>query len=199
MRRIVVFDTGWGGELVADYLARELSVVEVVRVIDWGHEVYSGLALDIDAVIQCLMPYIGRVDVIVLGGYMVGIMLQALRSAYPEQIFVAPSINYDRILRVRQYPGKVAVLMNDMVRESRMFHELREKLPYSTLILPECANWEYLIDNNLMTNETVRTELAWDFEMCPAKELSASRMQRERGVEFSSLEILAEQSAENEL
>lgn len=196
MRRIAVFDTGWGGELVADYLARELSVVEVVRVIDWGHKVYSGLALDIDAVIQCLVPYIGRVDAIVLGGYTVGIMLQALRSAYPEQIFVAPSINYDRILRTRQYPGKVAVLMNDMARESRMFHELREKLPYSTLILPECANWEYLIDNNLMTNETVRTELAWDFEMCPAKELSASRMQREREVEFSSLDILAERSSE---
>lgn len=196
MRRIVVFDTGWGGELVADYLARELSVVEVVRVIDWGHEVYSGLALDIDAAIQCLVPYIGRVDAIVLGGYTVGIMLQALRSAYPEQVFVAPSINYDRILKTRQYPGKVAVLMNDMVRKSRMFLELRERLPYSTLILPECANWEYLIDNNLMTNETVRTELAWDFEMCPAKELPTPRMQREQGVEFSSLEILAERSAE---
>jgi hypothetical protein len=44
--------------------------------------------LDIDAAIQCLVPYIGRVDVIVLGGYTVGIMLQALRSAYPEQIFI---------------------------------------------------------------------------------------------------------------
>jgi len=192
----VVFDTGWGGELVAGYLARELSVVEIVRVIDWGHKIYSGMALDIDTVMQFLAPYIGQVDVIVLGGYTVGVMLQALRSAYPEQIFVAPSINYDKILRARQYPEKVAVLMNDTVRASRMFRELREKLPYSTLILPECANWEYLIDNNLMTGEIVRTELAWDFETCPIRELPASRVRREQGAEFAPLEILATKSLE---
>lgn len=196
MRKIVVFDTGWGGELVADFLMQELKVVEVVRVIDWAHKIYSGMALDIDIAIECLAPYIGKVDLIVLGGYTVGVMLRALRYAYPEQAFVAPSINYDKMLRSRQYPMKVAILMNCMLRDSALFRELREKLPFSTLVLPECANWEYLIDNNLMTKDVVRTELAWDFEVQVDGSEEMIRARREKEPEFSSLEMLAEGSPE---
>lgn len=196
MRKIVVFDTGWGGELVADFLTQELKVVEVVRVIDWAHKIYSGAALDIDMVIDCLALYLGKVDLIVLGGYTVGVILQALRYAYPEQAFVAPSINYDKILRSRQYPMKVAVLMNCMLRDSALFRELREKMPFSTLILPECANWEKLIDNNLMTKDVVRTELAWDFEVQTDGLEEITRARREKEPEFSSLEMLAEGSPE---
>ena len=32
--RIVVFDDGWGGELVAKLMMREINIVEIVRFID---------------------------------------------------------------------------------------------------------------------------------------------------------------------
>lgn len=199
VRKIVVFDSGWGGELVADYLTQELGVVEVVRVIDWSHQVYNGVTLNIEAAAKCLAPYAGKVDLIVLAGYTVGMMLWALRRLYPEQNFVAPTINYDKMLRARQYPEKVAVLMSDTLKKSTMFQELREKLPYSTLILPECANWEDLIDSNLMTREVVRTELAWDFELCGERSRRAvakARSPRVHSTQFSPLEILSEKSLE---
>lgn len=196
VRKIAVFDTGWGGELVADFLTQELKVVEVVRVIDWSHESGAEMGLDVDVMMECLAPYVGKVDLIVLGGYTVGAMLRALKLAYPEQAFVAPSVNYDKMLRSRQYPEKVAILMNCALRDSTLFRELREKLPFSTLVLPECTNWEYLIDNNLMTKDVVRTELAWDFEIDTDGLEENERMQRQKCAEFSSLEMLAEKSAE---
>lgn len=195
VRKIVVFDSGWGGELVADFLMQELRVVEVVRVIDWAHETYAGATLDVSVAAECLAPYIGKVDLIVLGGYTVGVMLSALRRVYPEQEFVAPSINYDKMLRSRQYPENVAILMNCMLRDSALFRELRERLPFSTLVLPECTNWEYLIDNNLMTKDVVRTELAWDFEINIDGLDELMRTKREKNLEFSSLEMLAERSS----
>lgn len=195
MRRIVVFDSGWGGELVADFLMRELGVVEIIRVIDWAREIYADQEINLNEAKRRLSPYIGAVDLIVLGGYTVGMMLAELREAYPEQRFVAPSINYDKMLRARQYPGKVAVLMNGMLRDSDMFQELRDKLPYSTIVLPECTGWEDLIDNNLMTREIVQTELAWDFEIRPSlkSELDAKRAKTS---EFSALDVLAEKSSD---
>ena len=35
MLKVVVFDSGFGGELFADYFEEEMPVVEIVRVIDW--------------------------------------------------------------------------------------------------------------------------------------------------------------------
>ena len=35
MLKIVVLDSGFGGELFADKLNDQLSIVEVIRVIDW--------------------------------------------------------------------------------------------------------------------------------------------------------------------
>ena len=35
MLKIVVFDSGYGGELFADYLENELPVTDIIRVVDW--------------------------------------------------------------------------------------------------------------------------------------------------------------------
>lgn len=191
VRRILVFDSGWGGELVADYLTRELGVVEIVRVIDWKHKFYADGTLDTDEAIGCLAPYVGTVDLVVLGGYVAGTLLSVLSEAYPEQLFVAPGVNYDKVLRARQYPEKIAVLMNSKMRESEIFRELRDKLPYSTIIIPECTNWEELIDKNLMTEEVVRTELAWDFET------SSSGLNMNRGGTSKELSQVLKSSSTN--
>lgn len=167
MLKIVVFDSGWGGELVADYLEKELGVVEVTRVIDWANAPYEGKTLmEITDLAECqLKDYIGKFDVVVLGGYLVSLALETLKQRHPEQKFVGLGVNYDLILRGRGYPERVVVLMDDLLNDSALRQELRQKLLYSTLILPDCSGWENLINCDAMTVETLRSELAWDFRV----------------------------------
>lgn len=165
MLKVVVYDGGWGGELVADYLGRELTTVEIIRVIDWAHAPYDGRGLleIVELAEANLRDYIGEVAAIVLGGYVVSMVLEILKQRHPEQIFVGLGVNYDRILHSRNYPEKVVVLMDQLMNESTLRQELREKLLYSTLILPDCSGWEDLINRDLMTEEHLRADLVQDF------------------------------------
>ncbi len=165
MLKVVVFDGGWGGEVVANYLEEELSVVEVVRVIDWKNAPYDEKSVEeiAEYAEENLQEYFGKVDLIVLGGYAVGLAKKILRERHPEQEFISPEINYDLILRARCYPEQVAILAGKTVYNSLVRSEVREKLPYSTLILPDCGGWEELINEDLMTKEILQAELAWDF------------------------------------
>lgn len=167
MLRIVVFDSGWGGELVANFLMEELKMVEVVRVIDWPHAPYCGHTRDEICwlVEQGLTGYIGRVDAIVLGGYTVSLALGYLCERYPEQKFVGMGINFDAILRTRSYPDNVVLMAGRLTSELELRQELRQRLPYSTLVIPDCAGWEELIDEGLMMPEILRRDLGHDFAL----------------------------------
>lgn len=171
MLKVVVFDSGWGGELVADFLMDELTTVEVVRAIDWTHAPYCGKSVDeicalADAALQ---RHIGEADVIVLGGYAVSLALDFLCEKYPWQKFVGMGINYDKVLRSRTFPGQVVLLMDRLTSESELRQELRNALPYSTLIIPDCTGWEELINENLMTEEILRRDLGYDFVLTPVR------------------------------
>lgn len=165
MLKIIVFDGGWGGEVVAQYLEQELKVAEVVRLIDWHGVPYEDKseAEILQIAEENLQRYIGKVDLIVLAGYAVSLVLPELQNRYPMQKFVGMGINYERILRARIYPERVAILAGKTVSESRWRQNLRENLVYSTLILPDCSGWEALINEDLLTKEVLRSELAWDF------------------------------------
>lgn len=167
MLRIVVFDSGWGGELVANFLMEELKMVEVVRVIDCPHAPYCGRTREEICwlVEQGLADYIGQMDVIVLGGYAVSLALEYLRERYPEQKFVGMGINYDAILRTRSYPENVVLMMDQLTSESELRQELRQRLQYSTLVIPDCTGWEELINEGLMMPEILRRDLGYDFAL----------------------------------
>ncbi len=165
MLKVVVFDGGWGGEVVANYIEKELGVVEVVRVIDWKNTPYDDKTVEeiTDLIEDNLRNYLGKVDLIVLGGYATGLATDILNERHPEQNFVGPKINYDLILRARCYPEQIAVLAGKITNNLLVSSEVREKLPDSTLILPDCKGWEELINEDMMTKEILRTELACDF------------------------------------
>lgn len=165
MLKVIVFDGGWGGEIVANYIERELSVAEVVRVIDWAHAPYGTKSRGeiLDLAVQWLAPYIGEVDLIVLGGYATSLILPDLQEKYPAQAFVGVGVNYDMICRARKFPGSVVILANQTVSDSELREDLRENLAYSTLILPDCSGWEELIDVDLMNRDVLRAELKRDF------------------------------------
>ncbi len=176
MKKVVVFDYGWGGELVADYLSRELAVVEVVRVIDWGNAEYYSGSIDtmFDMAQKSLRKYLGLVDLIVLGGYGVSILYDKFQEMYPYQCFVCMDVKGDRVFDVKTPPSKIAVLGEPFVLEC-MTNILREELGVSMLVFPDCDGWEKLIDRDLMSRELLRSELAWDFQLSKERPVKKSR------------------------
>lgn len=183
MLKIVVYDLGWGGELVADYLETELQMVEVVRVnagnkrpknrikVSGTTDVLSELETDFDLTkdeLYCdattaLAEYLGKVDLIVLGGYTVSELFGRLCREYPEQHFTKLDIDIRHILHSRSEPRQVAILMNRMDTGSSLCQTIRLSLPAATLLLPDCAAWEKLIDEDLMDFETLYHTFALDF------------------------------------
>lgn len=161
MLKIVVFDGGWGGELVANYLSGELMTVDVQRVIDWENAPYDSKTLpEIERLSsERVRPYVGKADLIVLGGYAVSLALGYLERQFPEQKFIGMGINYYRILKARNYPSQVAIFVDSVLIESTVCQEIRQNLPYSTIIAPDCSGWEELINLGEMSKEILQLEL----------------------------------------
>lgn len=91
MRKIVVFDSGWGGEVIRNYVERRLPV-EVEKVINWEDGVYGEKSAgEVRFLVEkALMPYIGRTGVIILAEQIVGVKAKGyLERKYPMQRFVA--------------------------------------------------------------------------------------------------------------
>lgn len=170
MLKIAVYDGGWGGETVASYLARELQTVEVIRVIDWENMPYENREItEINTLADnCLRGFIGKVDLIVIAGYMTSLAIEFLRNKYQEQKFVSVSINYYRILKASNYPKRITALMNQQLVESDFCQTLRNNLPLSTIAIPDSAGWEELSNYGELTANGLRAELSAYFQLSPA-------------------------------
>lgn len=169
MLKVVVFDSGWGGDFIADYLSAELGTVEVIRVIDWKHAPYEKRTLSeiYQLTKRCLNPYLQKVDLIILASYTASLFLPNLQEHYPEQKFVGVGVNYYRILKSRTYPHHVTLMGNHLVADSAICHEVRQNLPYSTLAIPDCSGYEQLIDNGEMSLDILCQDLQTYFQINP--------------------------------
>ena len=166
MLKIAVFDSGWGGELVADAIEEELSVVEVIRVIDWRNAPYADKPLaEVRGCTEvALEPYIGRVEVIVLASYEASLALDYLRERYPEQKFVGFRLNLNKLVKYPAEIGKVLVLSNPRVyqacREELARTETPDGLRAEAVIGDtERGDWMGLIDEGEMTRAILKRTL----------------------------------------
>ncbi len=97
MLKVVVFDSGYGGELFADYLQESLPIIEIIRVIDWRNaEKILSRAKDARKVAEtALRPYIGKVDLIIFANYLLTITsLKYFRRKYKTQKFLGLQLPY---------------------------------------------------------------------------------------------------------
>lgn len=95
MMKIVVFDSGFGGELFADKLEEELPIVEVIRVIDWRNaKKLQNNPLKSRAIIKkALKPYINKVDLIIFANHFLSITnLNYFKRKYRKQKFLGMSL-----------------------------------------------------------------------------------------------------------
>ena len=155
MLKIVIFDSGWGGELFADFVKAELPVVEVVRVIDWKNAPYNKLREDEvrELTERALKPYVGTADVIVLASYeATGAGLEYLREKYPKQKFLG--FEMESLGKIK---GKLLVLATSFVLESEW---LKRKLQGREWMGVDCDEWPQLIDDGELNVEMMEKRLA---------------------------------------
>ena len=91
MLKVVVFDSGYGGELFADYLSEEIGTIEVIRVIDWrnAEDLQKSARLARKITENTLRPYLGQVDLIVFANYLLSVTsLKYFRRKYKKQKYI---------------------------------------------------------------------------------------------------------------
>ena len=91
MLKVVVYDSGMGGELFASFLKEEVPVLKVVPVIDRKNTklITRGRFKPRKIVEDALKPYIGNADMIVLANHQLTITtLDYLKRHYPNQKFI---------------------------------------------------------------------------------------------------------------
>ncbi len=117
----------------------------------------------------CLRTYVGKVDLIVLGGYVVSLALELLEREYPQQKFISVGVNYYRILNSRAFPNQIAIMANKALFETKVRTEICRELPYSTIILPDCSGWDQLINDGQMSTDVLRSDLGHIFALRPSR------------------------------
>ena len=91
LKTVVIFDSGFGGELFADYIEEKVPIFDIIRVIDWRHasEINKNPRLARKYAKQALRPYINRVDVIVFANYLLSMTsLNYFRRKFKNQTFI---------------------------------------------------------------------------------------------------------------
>ena len=162
MKKIAVFGCGWGGELFANYLERDLTVVEVVRLNDYRHAPYGALSwLEIcELTERAVRSAIGQAEVIVLASCAATVgAINYLREKYPEQKFVGFE---PRMMEAfgRFEPKRVMMIASAPVRRSIGYKVERERLALSAEIVePDCLAWLKYADQEEMTELRLRQGL----------------------------------------
>lgn len=163
MLKAVVLDSGWGGEMFADFLEGELKMIEVERVIDWREGAYAELTHEkIKLLVEAAAkPYVGKVAVIVLASYVATVVaLEELKTKYPTQRFVGFEPKLSEKLVKKEGRRRVLMLACDLVRESREYLKEKERLKRFEIIEPCCQDWTRQVDDGEMDEKKARIGLA---------------------------------------
>lgn len=91
MLKVVVFDSGYGGELFADYLQQNLPIIEIIRVIDWRNaDKITNKPKQARKITEAaIRPYIGRTDLIIFANHLLTVTsLKYFKRKYKNQKFL---------------------------------------------------------------------------------------------------------------
>ena len=156
MLKIVVFDSGYGGEFFADRLKETLPVVDIIRIIDWRNadKIISSSKLAREIAEKAIEPYIGKADLIIFANFLITITsLRYFMKKYKNQKFIGLDfqrpdtfINYDTLILTTKAVTKT------LSYKSFLFHLKRNT---KTLSLD---SWPIKIDDGeLLEDEIVET------------------------------------------
>ena len=162
MLRIVIFDSGYGGELLADRLKEELPVAEIVRVIDWRNakKLQSSARAARSVARSALRPYIGRVDLIVFANYLLtATSLKYFQRKFRGQKFLGVGLTHPGTFCKQHTLILTTTALAKTMSYRRYLLQLRRKV--DTLCLD---TWPELIDDGELTYDEIRYRLEKFFE-----------------------------------
>lgn len=164
--KIVIFDTGTGGRLFADYFGRVYPNIEIETVIDGDHSPYGDKS---DAEIfkltaAAISDYIGRVDAIVLAcNTATAMAIDKLRTKYPNQIFIGFEPMVKTAAKLTK-TGKVMVLATSATKRADRYKRLKAQFPEIVIIEPDCDAWAAQIDSGVLSQQNIKNALEGQLE-----------------------------------
>ncbi len=166
MLKVVVFDSGYGGELFADYLGEEIPTLEIIRVIDWRNaEVLQKNAHKARKVAEeALKPYFYKVDLIIFANYLVSATsLSYFKRKYKNQKFVGISFEESDLSAGR----KTAILSTKALARTLSYQLYIKRHDIKSFTFDD---WPILIDDGELGNAKLHRDLK------PAKDIKPSQL-----------------------
>lgn len=155
MKKVVVFDCGWGGELIGDFLEEQIPV-EVEKVIKYKDGQFGEMKdYEIAKIAEsALAPYVGHCELIVLADTTTTLtLLDRLRSIFPNQKFIGYGEGMPMV--VREFKGnRIMVLTTESVK-SQTKYLLMKIMTEKEIVQPECTGWSGLIDDGELKDEEI--------------------------------------------
>lgn len=156
MIKIVVFDSGYGGENFADKLEQELKIADIIRVIDWRHaDIIQSSAKDArKCAEQALAAYIGKVNLIIFANYLLSTTsLNYFRRKYQDQKFIGLQLEHPCSFAKKD----ALILATKAITKTIGFHSFTHKLKPNfhtkTLILD---SWPSKIDDGELQIDEIK-------------------------------------------
>ncbi len=157
MLKIVVFDSGYGGEFFADRLDETLSIVEVIRVINWreADEILTNPRAARQIAIKSLRPYVGKVDLIIFANYLLSLTsLKYFQRKFSDQRFLGLELKMPDTFIKRD----VLVLSTKAVSKTINFRNFLFRLKRNIKVL-NLDTWPSKIDDGELTSEEINHTL----------------------------------------
>ncbi len=161
--KIGVFDSGIGGLSVAKAIERALPKAEVIFVTDKANFPYATKSPE--QIWQGIVPIFeglvaNQVDAIVVACNTVSTTLSAkLRQQFPAM----PIIALDPMIKPAAAKTKskvITVLATPTTLQSDRYADLKQKFAADIQVLePDCSDWSNLIENDMMNEAKIRTQL----------------------------------------
>lgn len=162
--KLGVFDSGIGGEAVAEALRKTFPDAQVLTVNDHANVPYGSkppeLVIELtDAAIQPLLA--ATCDVIILAcNTATALAIDHLRQKYPAQKFIGiePMIKTAASLTQTR---TIAVCATQATLSSARYKRLVENFgSHLNIITPDCSKWAYLIENDLMNRSHIQKTIS---------------------------------------
>lgn len=164
--KIGIFDSGIGGQAVAEQLARLIPDAEILSVNDHAHVPYGSRSSEeiIELTTAAIQPLLeARCDVIVIAcNTATTVAIRHLRDTYPEMKFVGiePMV---KPAALESQTKHIAVLATPATLQSARYKELKDIWAQGIAVEePDCHDWASLIENGdsqAVPIETVVSEL----------------------------------------
>ena len=152
MLKIVVFDSGYGGEFFADYLQENLPIIEIIRVIDWRNAdlILSKSRTARQTAEAAIRPYIGRVDLVIFANHLLTITsLKYFRHKYPTQKFLGLSLKSpDKSVK------DILILTTKAVSKTINYYNFVRRIKQKTKTLT-LDSWPAKIDDGELAKEEI--------------------------------------------